>query len=114
MDQKMTKADFMKMRPGVTEDILKEAKEEMVDHGFKIFNRHYILICADNSLYYTVFRLNHNSKENRIRIVNDVIDCLRNIGTIKEIDVQEEAVKIWIDGSEYAFIPCDQIVYEYN
>lgn len=107
MEQQMTKSEFMKMRPPITNELLIEAKKMIEKTKFLPFVTKYALICKHDENYCKIFNLLVNNPYNKSRLIDTVIGELRKFGQIKEIDVREddETVRFWIDDLEYALIP---------
>lgn len=107
MEQQMTKSDFMKMRPPITDELLHKAKECILNTKFLPFVTKYALISKHDENYCKIFNLLVNNLYNRSRLVDSVIGELKGFGPIKEIDVREddETVRFWINEFEYALIP---------
>lgn len=99
--------EYMVLMPEITKEDLELAKQDIADNKFLPFQKTYAIVSRENQDYLKLFTLEKNTKEERKRIVNEVIKELQRFGRIKEIDVREddESVHFWIDGSEYGFLP---------
>ena len=114
---------LMDKEPIFSEDAISEAKEKMEGWFFnKIEQKYYMLLCNEQRDY-TLFnldglRIGSTDKEKCILAAYDVIDCMRNRGTILSIELQEDdAYELWIRNDEgcfaYYLFPYGAAVLEY-
>lgn len=79
-----------------------ENSRELIRNYFKEqANEYYMLLCKDIS-YYTLFHI--NDKITEPAAADEVIECIKCIGTVKAIDLTEgeSAIEIWVqeDGKD--------------
>jgi hypothetical protein len=108
-EDKMRIEDYMLMRPEITESLIKEAVSHM--HTKVVpFISEYIILCAKDENFEKKFILKENTKEGREELFYSIINFLKTLGKIKEIDVREsdDTIRFWIQDVEYAFIPYEK------
>ena len=79
--------------PALTPEEL-ENKEETINELHKKYNNEFYMLYGKEISYFTLFKLNKNTTQ----FGNEVIDCLKNVGFIKSIDMTEteDAIEIWV------------------
>ena len=80
--------------PDATEDDIKDGLESINEFDEKVGAKYYMLLCKEIS-YYTVLRRRKIKCEDAT-VGEATIACLRSLGTIKSIDILEDAVEIWV------------------
>lgn len=69
-------------------------KKVVINQLHEKFNNEYYMLYGKEMSYFTLFKLNKNT----VQFGNEVIDCLKNVGFIKSIDMTEteDAIEIWV------------------
>lgn len=72
-------------------------KETLINHFHNIIMNNFYMLYGKEISYFTLFQIFDASK-----FGYDVIDCLKNIGIIKAIDLTEraDAIEIWVEGED--------------
>lgn len=87
----------------MNEEILQEKKELIGNFCDKMKNEYYMLLCRDIN-YYTLFRLDLKLADEPVG--EAVIDCAKNIGVIKAIDLTEDggAIELWMTYADETYV----------
>lgn len=93
--------------PAMTTDAIEAAKEKIAEYVSNIpFGRYYMLLSNDRK-YYTIFHVGNASGTDfdYETIEDQVIDCLKNQGTIKDISAVDSGIEFWItiDNNSYVY-----------
>lgn len=83
--------------PELSENILRNEKDLTISTLHAKFNNVYYMLYGKEISYFTLFKINDSQY-----FGNEVIECLKNIGTIKAIDFTEskDAIEIWVENEE--------------
>jgi hypothetical protein len=67
--------------------------EDVLIHFEGEWRNQYYMMYGKEISYFTVFHI-----KERTAFANDVIDCIKNVGTVKAVDMTEiaDAVEIWV------------------
>lgn len=86
--------------PDYTDEQLEAAKETIKAFDANQNANYYMLVCKDFS-YYTIFARSDHDDE----FSSSVIDCIRELGTVKAIDAQDNQIELWltVEGKTYCF-----------
>lgn len=114
---------LMDKEPALSDEAISEVKEGLRAWFFEKINQKYYMLLCHEQRDYTLFnldglRIGSTDKEKCISATYDVIDCMRNRGTILSIDLQNDgAYEIWIRNDEgcfaYYLFPYGAAVLEY-
>lgn len=84
---------------------LKKAISTLASDGGK-----YFMLLSNEKRDYTVFTF--KDKTEPVKFANEVLDVLGNRGTIKEFDITEGGIEIWVNDTFYALFNYDLGVIE--
>ncbi len=92
--------------PDLTDEQINEAKNTI--KNFITENSHFWMLLNNEKRYYTIFWLSdHRNISLDPRIEDEVIECLKELGTIKSIEQVDDAIEAWIidknDSEAYAY-----------
>ena len=90
----------------MTDEQINEAKNTI--KNFITENSHFWMLLNNEKRYYTIFWLSdHRNISLDPRIEDEVIECLKELGTIKSIEQVDDAIEAWIidknDSEAYAY-----------
>lgn len=113
---------IMANEPEIGADVLTQKKEEMTKWVNEYFKQSYFMLLCNERKDYTVFRMRDSvatigAVQN---MVNDVVECMTNRGTLLSIDLQEAGGwELWMKGADdgecsaYYLFPYGAAVLEY-
>lgn len=116
---------LMANEASISEEKLKEKKQALGDWISKLTYQHYFMMLCHERRDYTLFNMQYNelgdiTVDQVCTMIDDVIECMTNRGTLLTMDLQEDgAWELWIrhatDGecSAYYLFPYGSAVLEY-
>ena len=86
---------FISQLANLSDEDLENSRELIRNYFKEQANEYYMLLCKDIS-YYTLFHI--NDKFTEPTAADEVIECVKCIGTVKAIDLTEgeSAIEIWV------------------
>lgn len=97
----------MSAAPAMTDDAIKAAKETISDFVQSYHHAKYFLLLSNEKRYYTVFSVGNTTGTDfdYETIEDEVINCLQNQGTIKDIDKVDNGIEFWVtvDNNSYVY-----------
>lgn len=96
----------MTAAPAMTDDMIEIAKQKIADFVAGQ-NSNYFMLLSREQNYYTVFNTGYDTGTdfNYSKIEDEVIDCLKIRGVIKDIDTVDNGIECWIteEGNSYVY-----------
>lgn len=113
---------IMANEPEIGADVLAQKKEEMMKWVNEHFKQSYFMLLCNERKDYTVFRMRDSvATIGAVQdMINDVIECMTNRGTLLSVDLQEAGGwELWMKGADdgecaaYYLFPYGAAVLEY-
>ena len=73
------------------------AKERIQSFKFKNNDTRHFMLLSNEIHYFTVFNIDKAAKET---MEDAIIECVQNFGVIKDVEVNENDIDIWVKNSE--------------
>lgn len=109
----MLNQSLMEQQNTLTEEELLAGKELIIEF-FKRSPNKYFMLLSHETRYYTIFNFLNKNKYNIISAGDEVMECLKNIGDTKSIEMVGDgsAVEIWVNSDVHFLFPYDMGVVE--
>ena len=115
---------LMEQVPMISEDILKEKKQELVKWIAKLSEQHYFMLLCHEKRDYTLFNiisspLNDITIDQINRMAEDIVECMNNRGSLLSLELQKDgAWELWARDETgcyaYYLFPYGSAVLEYK
>ena len=95
---------------------IEEARKILDDYQWKHASTSYFGFMSFEKHYFTVFHRTENTQETMFAAI--ALDCIQNIGHLKTLNIENEALEVWLDiGNEiyqYLIFPYDEGIVNFH